>query len=104
MYSKVTKKVETLVASTEDIEGLAWDDTDQKLYYTSENKIYRATGDGNSVQVVFNSTDCEYFPFKFYENLCLICYIPSLPSYFLQLGLISLLLQMKTSTPWDWIG
>ena len=59
VYTEATNQVETFVESVEDLEGVAWDPAEQKLYYCSTSAIYRAEMDGTAVRTVFNSTKCE---------------------------------------------
>ena len=61
-YSDVTQRVTTVVNSTENLIGVAWDPVHRQLYYSGPYVIYRTGIDGAHVQTVLNTTDCKLSP------------------------------------------
>ena len=54
-YSLETSTVTTIVASTENLDGIAYDPMNQKIYYSSPTNIYRANTDGSSNELVWKA-------------------------------------------------
>ena len=60
VYSEATHDERTLVNSTEELEGIAYDWANSALYYSSHTKIYRINPHDTPIQsptVVFTTTD-----------------------------------------------
>ena len=65
VYWEELNEVHTFIPSSEDLEGVAWDDDNQRLYYCSHSNIYRINRDGTGVQIVFSSDRCMFVSYFF---------------------------------------
>lgn len=59
MYSPLTQDVRKIVDTTENIEGIAFDSKERKLYYSTDGSIYTSTPRGTNVQTVFTDSERE---------------------------------------------
>ena len=57
--SILTDDVSLIVNSTQDIYGVAFNAMNDKLYYSTYEKIYSASEFGTDVQIAFSSTNCK---------------------------------------------
>ena len=64
VFADVAQDIRTLVNSAEDLEAVAYDSLNDRLYYFSYVTVYRTNPEGTSMEIVFNdnSLQCESNP------------------------------------------
>ena len=64
VFADVAQDVRTLVNSAEDLEAVAYDSLNDRLYYSSYVTIYRTNPEGTAMEIVFNdnSLQCKSNP------------------------------------------
>ena len=58
-YSMETLQTSTIVNSSEELYGVAYDSVARKVYFSSNTKIYRANMDGTNQETVLSTTQCK---------------------------------------------
>lgn len=58
-YSKRKNQVDTMIDSSENLSGVAWDPVNKQLYFCRAQAIYRARHDGSNVRTVFTTSKCK---------------------------------------------
>ena len=64
VFADVAQDIRTLVNSAEDLEAVAYDSLNDRLYYSSYVTVYRTNPEGTAMEIVFNdnSLQCKSSP------------------------------------------